>query len=66
MALSPANNIGKLCIQELFFGGGWITWNIVRDIYIPTKGKKIINAEKNENVELTHTQVFSGRLCVLC
>ena len=28
------------------------------------KGRSI-NAEKNENVELTHTQVFCGRLCVL-
>ena len=54
-------------MQELFFlGGGWITWNIVSDVYILTKGKKNINAEKNENVELTHTQVFCGRLCVLC
>ena len=25
------------------------------DVYILTKGKKSINAEKNENVELTHT-----------
>ena len=39
-------------------GGGWITWNIVSDVYILTKGKKSINAEKNENVELTHTQEF--------
>ena len=33
-----------------------------------TEGKKSINAEKNENIELTHThtQVFCGRLCVLC
>ena len=46
-------------------GGGWITWNIVSDVYILTKGKKSINAEKNENVELTHTQVFCGRLCVV-
>ena len=58
--------IGMLCMQELFFWGGWITWNIVSDVYIFTKRKKSINAEKNENVELTHTQVFCGRLCVLC
>ena len=40
-----------------FWGGGdrWITWNIVSDVYILTKGKKSINAEKKENVELTHT-----------
>ena len=25
-------------------GGGWITWNIVSDVYILTKGKKSINA----------------------
>ena len=35
-------------------------------VYIFTKGKKSINTEKNENVELPHTQVFCGRLCVLC
>ena len=35
-------------------------------VYILTKGKKSINVEKNENVELPHTQVFCGRLCVLC
>ena len=29
------------------------------------KEKRVFNAEKNENVELTHTQVFCGRLCVL-
>ena len=42
-----------LCMQELFFGG-WITWNIVSDVYILTKGKKSINTEKNENVGLTN------------
>ena len=47
-------------------GGGWITSNIVSDVYILTKGKKSINAERNENVELTHTPVLCGRLCVLC
>ena len=59
-------NIGMLCMQEIILGGEWITWNIVSDVYILTKGKKSINAEKNENVELPHTQVFCGRLCVLC
>ena len=54
-----------LCMQQLLFGRGWITWNIVSDVYIFTKGKKRINAEKNENVELAHMQVFCGRLCVL-
>ena len=52
-------------MQELYFWGGWITWNIVSDVYIFTKGKKSINAEKDENIELTLTQVFCGRLCVL-
>ena len=42
-------------LQELIFWRGWITWNIVSDVYIFTKGKKSIIAEKNENVELTHT-----------
>ena len=55
-----------LCMQEFFWGGGWINWNIVNDVYIFTKEKKSINAEKNENLELTQTQVFCGRLCVLC
>ena len=54
-------NIGMLCMQELFFGGGWITWNIASEVYIFTKGKRSIDAEKNENVELTLTQVFCGR-----
>ena len=35
-------------------------------VYSLTKGKKSINAEKNGNVKLPHTQVFCGRLCVLC
>ena len=34
-------------------------------VYILTKGKKSINVENNENVELPHTQVFCGRLCVM-
>ena len=44
-------------MEEFFFlgGGRWITWNIVSDVCILTKGKKSINAEKKENVELTHT-----------
>ena len=68
-SFSPASliiNIGMLCIQELFYWSGWITWNIVSDIYIFTNGKKSMNVEKNENVELAHTQVFCGRLCMLC
>ena len=48
-------NIGILCMQELFFGGWWVTWNIVSDVFIISKGKESINAEKNENVELIHT-----------
>ena len=52
--------------RVFFWGGGCITWNLVSDVYILKKGKKSINAEKKENVELTHTQVFCGRLCVLC
>ena len=52
--------------RVIFLWGGWITWNFVSDVYILTKGKMSINVEKNENVELTHTQVFCGRLCVLC
>ena len=50
---------------RVIFGGGWIAWNIVNDVTIFSKGKKGINTEKNENIELTHTQVFCGRLCML-
>ena len=52
--------------RVIFFLGEWINWNIVSDVYIFTKGKKSINAEKNENVELTYTQVVRCRLRVLC
>ena len=61
----PSFRLGARC-KSYFFGCGWINWNIVSDVYILTKRKKSINAERNENVELTHTQVFCGRLCVLC
>ena len=66
--VSLRKNIGMLFMQELFFWGGWITWKIVSDVYIFTKGKKSINTEKNENLEKmsTRTQVFCGRLRVLC
>ena len=61
-------NIDMLCMQELFFWR-WVDYlkhcQIVSDVHIHTKGKKSINAEKDENVEVTHTQVFCGRLCVL-
>ena len=50
---------------RVIFLGGLINWNIVSDVYIFTK-EKSINAENNENVELTHSQVFCGWLCVLC
>ena len=50
-------------MRELFFGvGGLLETLQVMSIYSFTKGKKSINAEKNENIELTHTQVFCGRL----
>ena len=64
--VSLSKNIVMLCMQELFFRGRWITWNILSDVCIFTKGKKSINTEQNKNVELTRTQVFCGRLCVLC
>ena len=50
--------------RVFFLGGGgeWITWNIVSDVFIISKGKKSINAEKNENVELIHT---CRRFCVV-
>ena len=51
-------------MQELF-SRGYVNWNIESDVYIFTKGKSI-NAEKNENVELSHTQVFCSRLWLLC
>ena len=46
------------------FLGGWINWNMVSDVYIFTK-RKSNNPAKNENVELTHTQVFCGWLCAV-
>ena len=45
------------------FWGGWITWNIVRNDYIFTKEKKSINAEKNENVELSHRYFVVDFVC---
>ena len=51
--LTCIKNIGMLCVQELFLVG-WVDY------------LKSIKAEKNENVELSHTQVFCGRLRVLC
>ena len=33
-------------MQELFFGEGWINWNVVSDAYIFTKEKKNINEEQ--------------------
>ena len=43
-----------------FFSGRWITRNIVSDVYIFTKGKKSINAEKNESVDRinSHTGIL--------
>ena len=61
--LTCIKNIGMLCVQELFLVG-WVDY--LKHVYILTKGKKSIKAEKNENVELSHTQVFCGRLRVLC
>ena len=46
--------------RVIFGGGGWFTSNIVSDVYILMKGKKSINAEKNENVELTHFRLQIG------
>ena len=59
-------NIGMLCMQELFFVQ-WVDYlKHCKWSTFLAKGKKIINVEKNENVELPHTQVFCGRLYVLC
>ena len=49
-----------LCMQELFFGGWVVYLKHVSDVYILIEGKKSINAEKNENVELTHYRLQSG------
>ena len=46
--------------RVIFLGGGWFTSNIVSDVHILMKGKKSINAEKNENVELTHFRLQIG------
>ena len=56
-----------LCMQELFFGDGWITWNIVSDVFILTKGKKSIKAEKNENggykMQTENLKIFFSLVC---
>ena len=39
---------------------------LLSDVYILTKGEKNIDVGENENVELPHSQVFYGRLCVFC
>ena len=44
----PVNRLKILACytcKSYFLEGGWITWNIVSDVYILTKGKKGINAE---------------------
>ena len=51
-------------MEKLFFSGGWII-ETLSNVHIFTKVKKSINAEKNENVKLTHIQVLCGRLFVL-
>ena len=48
---------------RVIFSVGWINGNIVSDVYIFTKGKST-NAEKNENVELTHRYFVVD--CVCC
>ena len=50
---------------RLIFLGGWIILITVSDVYIFTKVKSI-NAEKNENAELTHTQRYFVVDCVCC
>ena len=57
-------NIGILCMQELFFGGGWITWSIVSDVFIISKGKKSINAEIKEWKCRINSHIVI--VCVLC
>ena len=49
-----------LCMQELFFGGWVVYLKHVSDVYMLIEGKKSINAEKNENIELTHCRLQSG------
>ena len=47
-------------MQELFFGEWVVYLKHVSDVYILIEGKKSIDAEKNENVELTHCRLQSG------
>ena len=41
-------NIGMLWMQELFFGGGWITWNIVSDVYILQKERRVLTGKRTK------------------
>ena len=49
---------------RVIFLVGWINWNIVSDVYILTK-RKSVNAEKNENVELTQTGILRSIVYVV-
>ena len=48
--------------RVIFLGWG-TTWNSISDVYMFTEGKKSFNADKDENVELTHTQVCCANNC---
>ena len=48
--------------RVIFWGWG-TTWNSISDVYMFAKGKKSFNADKDENVELTHTQVCCANNC---
>ena len=64
-AITDSKHRHAMHARVIFFG--WVDYlkHCKRCLHF-YKRKKSINAEKNESVELTHTQVFCGRLCVLC
>ena len=41
-------NIGMLCMQELFFGDRWITWNIVSDVCILQKERRVLTGKRTK------------------
>ena len=41
-------NIDMLCMQDLFFGGGWIAWNIVSDVYILQKERRVLTGKRTK------------------
>ena len=51
--------------RVFFWGmGGLIETLLVMSTFL--REERVLTLKRTKNVELTHTQVFCGRLCVLC